>query len=97
MRGVRILIVGGAGMLGRKLAALLAGEGSLGGEPISQLSLVDVVQPEHDLRADFGITTVVADLAEDGVARDLVSGRPDVIFHLAAVLSGEAENTFIEE
>jgi nucleoside-diphosphate-sugar epimerase len=84
-------MVGGAGMLGRKLAAHLASEGSLGGEPISQLSLVDVVPPEHDVHADFGIATVVADLAEDGVAGDLVAGRPDVIFHLAAVLSGEAE------
>ncbi len=91
VRGVRILIVGGAGMLGRRLSAFLAGEGSLGGEPISHLSLVDVVQPEQDFRADFGVTTVVADLAVDGVARDLVSGRPDVIFHLAAVVSGEAE------
>lgn len=78
-------------MLGRKLAALLEREGSLGGEPISQLSLVDVVEPEQVSRAAFGVATVVADLAEPGVARDLVSGRPDVIFHLAAVLSGEAE------
>ena len=78
-------------MLGRKLAALLTREGSLGDEPISQLSLVDVVEPEQDSRAAFGVATVVADLAQPGVARDLVSGRPDVIFHLAAVLSGEAE------
>ena len=91
MHAVRILIVGGAGMLGRKLAALLAREGSVGGELISQLSLVDVVEPEGDSRAAFSVETVVADLAEHGVARELVSGRPDVIFHLAAVLSGEAE------
>ena len=91
VRGVRILIVGGAGMLGRKLAALLAREGCLGGEPISQLSLVDVVQPDLDLHADFDVAAGLADLAEDGVAADLIAGRPDLIFHLAAVLSGEAE------
>ena len=91
MHAVRILIVGGAGMLGRKLARELAGEGSLGGESISHLSLVDVVEPERGSRAAFGVDTVVADVAEPGVAGDLVSRRPDVIFHLAAVLSSEAE------
>jgi nucleoside-diphosphate-sugar epimerase len=91
VRGVRTLIVGGAGMLGRKLAALLAREGGLGGEPITHLSLVDVVQPDLDLQADFDVAAGLADLTEDGVAAELVAGRPDVIFHLAAVLSGEAE------
>jgi nucleoside-diphosphate-sugar epimerase len=88
---VRILVVGGAGMVGRKLAERLARDGSLGGEPISELSLVDVVEPVRAPTAAFRVDTVVADVAEDGVARDLVSGRPDVIFHLAAVVSGEAE------
>ena len=78
-------------MVGRKLAERLARDGSLGGEPISQLTLVDVVEPERAGAASFGVDTAVADVAEPGVAGELVSGRPDVIFHLAAVLSGEAE------
>ncbi len=41
--------------------------------------------------ANFPIDTVVADLAEPGVAGDLIAGRPDVVFHLAAVVSGAAE------
>ena len=60
-------------------------------EPISHLALVDVVQPELGAPAAFDVETVVADVAEPGVARDLLSGRPDVVFHLAAVVSGEAE------
>jgi nucleoside-diphosphate-sugar epimerase len=91
VHAVRILVVGGAGMVGRKLAARLARDGSLGGTPISHLALVDVVEPERPASAEFDVDTVVADVAEPGVARDLLSGRPDVIFHLAAVLSGEAE------
>jgi nucleoside-diphosphate-sugar epimerase len=87
---VRILIVGGAGMLGQKLAARLAADGSLRGQPISHVSLVDVVEPEEG-SPTYSVDTIVADVAEHGVARDLVAGRPDVIFHLAAVLSGEAE------
>ncbi len=90
-RAVRILVVGGAGMIGGKLVARLARDGALGREPIEHLSLVDVVEPLRPTVAALGVDTVVADLAEDGVAADLVAGRPDVIFHLAAVLSGEAE------
>jgi D-erythronate 2-dehydrogenase len=91
---VRILVVGGAGMLGRKLAERLARDGTLDGEPIAHVSLVDVVEPGRLDAAAFEVDTVVADLAEHGVAADLVSRRPDVIFHLAAVVSGEAETDF---
>jgi nucleoside-diphosphate-sugar epimerase len=88
---VRILVVGGAGMVGRKLMERLARDGALGGERISQVSIVDVVEPEPPIVAPFRVDTVVADLAGHRVAGDLVASRPDVIFHLAAVLSGEAE------
>ncbi len=88
---VQILVVGGAGMIGRKLVERLARDGVVRGERISHLSLVDVVEPAVPADAPFGIDTVVADLAENGVARDLAADRPDLIFHLAAVLSAEAE------
>jgi nucleoside-diphosphate-sugar epimerase len=91
---VRILITGGAGMVGRKLMERLARDGVLGGEPIAHLSLADVVVSDLPAGAMPGVETMVADLAEDGVAADLVSDRPDVIFHLAAVVSGEAEADF---
>jgi nucleoside-diphosphate-sugar epimerase len=81
-------------MLGRKLVERLARDGVLGDERISHVSLVDVVEPERQAAASFGVETVVADLAEPTVAGDLVSSRPDVIFHLAAVVSGEAEADF---
>ncbi len=90
---MRILVVGAAGMLGRKLVRRLLRNGMLRGEPISHLSLADVVEPERPAAA-FDVTTFVADLAEPGVAGDLVSRRPDVVFHLAAVVSGEAEADF---
>ena len=80
---MRILIVGAAGMLGRKLARRLAHDGALGPAPISQLSLVDAV-PSDPLSA-------VLDISEPGAAAEALATRPDVIFHLAAVVSGEAE------
>jgi D-erythronate 2-dehydrogenase len=88
---VRILVVGGAGMVGRKLAERLARDGELGAERISHLSLVDVVEAARPAGAPFGVDVAIADLAERGVVNDLTASRPDVIFHLAAVLSGEAE------
>ena len=80
-------------MLGRKLAERFARDGTLGGEPVDRIVLVDVVEPVRPIAA-FDLDTVVCDLAEPGVAEELVSSRPDVVFHLAAVLSGEAEADF---
>jgi len=88
---VRVLIVGGSGMIGRKLGERLGRDGVLG-RPIAHLTLADVVEPA--LQADFGVRTTVADLADPFAVRELVAGRPDVVFHLAAVVSGEAEADF---
>ena len=52
---------------------------------------MDVAKAAPPAPATLEIDQLVADLAADGVAADLVSSRPDVIFHLAAVVSGEAE------
>jgi nucleoside-diphosphate-sugar epimerase len=90
---MRVLVIGAAGMLGRKLAERLARDGALRGDAIEHLVLADVVAPERP-RAGSEIETVVADLAEPDVAGDLISSRPDIVFHLAAVLSGEAEADF---
>ena len=94
MRVVRIVVTGAAGMIGGKLAQQLARDGSLGAEPIEHLLLVDIVEPEAQASAGFEVETVVADLAQPGVADRLVSERPETIFHLAAVVSGEAEEDF---
>lgn len=90
---MRVLIIGAAGMLGRKLAAALVKAGSLNGRPISSLVLADVIEP--DAVAFSGeVETLDADISEPGKAEALVARRPDVIFHLAAIVSGEAEANF---
>ena len=91
---MRILVLGGAGMLGGNLAERLARDGALADEEISRLELADVTEPRRPSEARFDVEPVVADLSEEGVARDLVESRPDVIFHLAAVVSGAAEADF---
>ncbi len=81
-------------MLGRKLVARLTLDGMLGGDRISHAVLADVVEPTAPTAQGFEVENAAADLADPGVARELLSGRPDVVFHLAAVVSGEAEADF---
>jgi D-erythronate 2-dehydrogenase len=93
---MRILIIGAAGMIGRKLVERLAGEGALGGAAITAMRLVDVVSPGPPSPAGMEVEAIVGDVAEPGVAAELLADRPDVIVHLAAVVSGEAESDFEE-
>lgn len=88
---MHVLVVGAAGMLGRKLAERLAREGMLGTTVIDRLTLADMVAAAPPGEAPFAVETLAADLAAPGAAGALVSGSPDVVFHLAAVLSGQAE------
>lgn len=90
--GLRVLIIGALGMLGRKLAASLAQRRRIGSTPIAHLTLVDRVAaplPAHALPGE--VDTFAADIADPGTPARLVRARPDVIFHLAAIVSGEAE------
>jgi D-erythronate 2-dehydrogenase len=91
---MRLLVLGAAGMLGGKLVQRLARDPLLGAERISEMLLVDVVPIASVAAGEVGVETLVADIAEPGVADDLLSGRPEVIFDLAAVVSGEAETDF---
>jgi D-erythronate 2-dehydrogenase len=88
---MRILVIGAAGMLGRKLVQRLARDERLGSERISHLSLVDLGLAEPSAALGFAVESTVADLAVPGIAAEIIAARPDVIFHLAAVVSGEAE------
>src|SRR6202030_1441317 len=91
---MHILMTGAAGMIGRKLTALLIANQKLNGKPIERLTLLDVTAPERPENFSAHVTTLAADLADPATARASVAGRPDVIFHLAAVVSGEAELDF---
>ena len=91
---MKVLIIGGAGMVGRKLAERLARDGRLRGQEISALTLYDVVPPEKPDAAAFPVHCLTGDLPATGEASKLVADRPDVIFHLAAIVSGEAEADF---
>jgi len=91
---MRILVTGAAGMVGRKLTQRLIADGALGGETISALDLHDVVSFEAETTPGIETTVHVGDLATPGAAAVLVAAKPDLVFHLAGIVSGEAEADF---
>src|SRR5215217_8550012 len=91
---MHVLIIGAAGMVGRKLTGRLTRDGCLGHEAITRMTLHDVVEPAAPPDASVPVETRAADFSEPGEAEKLVAGRPDVIFHLAAIVSAEAEADF---
>lgn len=91
---MHILIIGAAGMVGRKLTERLVRDGALGGAPITAMTLADVVIPDRPDGTGYPVVALQADLSVPGEAERLVAARPQVIFHLAAIVSGEAEADF---
>jgi nucleoside-diphosphate-sugar epimerase len=91
---LKILVIGAAGMIGRKLVARLAGDGRLGAATIAQADLVDIVVPAPPPDAPFPTSCAAVDIAAPYVAPKLIAGEPDAIFLLASIVSGEAEADF---
>jgi nucleoside-diphosphate-sugar epimerase len=91
---VHVLITGAAGMIGRKLADRLAQDGSLHGKPVERLTLLDIVPPAKPAQFTGLVETIAADLSQPAEAGRVIAARPDAIFHLAGVVSGEAELDF---
>jgi D-erythronate 2-dehydrogenase len=91
---MHILIIGAAGMIGAKLTQKLGQQPALAGKDITKMTLVDVVAPKVPQALEGLASADVADLSEPGTAERLVAQRPDMIFHLAAIVSGEAEADF---
>jgi D-erythronate 2-dehydrogenase len=90
---MKVLIVGAAGMIGRKLTQRLARDGRVAGKRIDEARLVDIVAPAP-LEAPFPADVEAFDIAAPYIPPKLVADRPDMIFLLASVVSGEAEADF---
>jgi D-erythronate 2-dehydrogenase len=87
---MRIVITGGCGFLGRRLALLLLERGSSLG-PIDELTLFDSAPPTLPLPHDRRLSLVTGDIADRDTVRRLLLPGAAAVFHLAAVVSGEAE------
>lgn len=91
---MKVLVLGGAGMVGRNLAARLLADGELGGQPVEMLTLFDVVPADLHGTGRTKVESRTGDISDAETVRALVADRPEVIFHLAAIVSGEAEADF---
>jgi nucleoside-diphosphate-sugar epimerase len=87
-----ILITGGAGFLGQRLARRLIQRGEIDGRPIDEIVLLDqVAAPDF---GDARVRAVVADVADRAAMTAAIGPGVDLVFHLAAVVSGAAEADF---
>ncbi len=86
----RVLILGGGGMVGQKLATRLQSEG-LGNDASPDITLFDMAFPPEGVT---GVTTKTGNITDPATIGVLAAARFDVIFHLAAIVSGEAETNF---
>lgn len=91
---MNILIIGAGGMVGRKLTAALVNNRTLAGRDIARIDLVDVAAPDVPQAPGIDIRALAADISDPATAPRLIADRPDMIFHLAAIVSGEAELDF---
>ncbi|WP_337270536.1 D-erythronate dehydrogenase [Oryzifoliimicrobium ureilyticus] len=91
---MHVMIIGAAGMIGRKLVEALASTQTINGTPIDRLTLADVIAPSVPADLASITTSRSLDLATSQAAASLIASRPDLIIHLAAIVSGEAEADF---
>ena len=91
---MKVAIIGAAGMLGTGLIRRLAKLGAIGGKGISSLARHDAALSGPPPASSFPIETHITDLSSPGAAEAVIASRPDLIFHLAAIVSGEAEADF---
>jgi nucleoside-diphosphate-sugar epimerase len=91
---MHVLITGAAGMIGRKITERLLGNPEIGGHEVTKLTLHDIVAPEAQPTAQTSIRPIVGDLSDQRLIERLVAEKPDIVMHLAAIVSGEAEADF---
>jgi len=91
---MKILVLGAAGMIGRKLIERLLRDGRLRDQSISSIHAFDVVEGVFESTATLSVTTQAGDITDAQIVAKMVADRPDVIFHFAAIVSGEAEADF---
>ena len=90
---MKVLITGGGGFLGLRLAKALLARRELGAKPIAKLTLLDAGFPA-ELPADARLEVVKGDIADPAVIARVADADTTSVFHLAAVVSGAAEADF---
>jgi D-erythronate 2-dehydrogenase len=93
---MRVVITGGTGFIGRRIALRLLERGTLAGADgkeaaIDELVLFDVAPPQLALPKDRRLKVVTGEVSDAALMRDLITPGTGSVFHLAAIVSGQAE------
>ncbi len=96
---MKVVITGGAGFIGRKLAQRILARGTLTGasgqaEAVTDLVLFDAVAPPDEELTDQRVRAVTGDITDAGLVAEVIDIHTDSVFHLAAVVSAGAEAEF---
>lgn len=90
---MRVIILGGGGFLGRRLARELLEKGGLSQGKVRHLTLVDIAFPGEKFLSPI-VDYIEGDFSDGITLKSILQLEPDLIFHLAAIVSGEAEKNF---
>ena len=89
---MKILIIGAAGMIGMRLARSIIKD-DFNGE-INDITLFDVIPPKiENYKNSYKIKT--GDISDPNIISELINQKPDIIYHLAAIVSGDAEENLV--
>ena len=91
---MEVLILGAAGMVGQKLLNKLIIKKSINGKEIKKFKLFDIVKAPFPNDVNFEAEIITGDISKKEISEKLVSSKPEIIFHLAAIVSGQAEEEF---
>ena len=89
---MKVLVIGAAGMIGKKLIQRLLDENSPV-HPLSELILYDIIDAEKP-STKIPVKIFSGDISKPDQAKILASEKPSIIYHLASIVSGEAEENF---
>src|SRR6185295_6858862 len=90
---MKMLITGGGGFLGFRLARTLLERGTVGGKSISSITLLDGAFPPAAGKLQK-VRAVTGDVSDEETIAGVCAPDTDAVFHLAAVVSGQAESDF---
>ena len=91
---MNVLIIGGGGFVGQKLARALVARGELNGKTLSSIHLVDVMEPGAIDGGSIAVNTSICDITNTASVAEAVTADIDVIYLLAAIVSAHAEEDF---